>query len=251
LKNYLQDTRPDLDNVIASDKPEELGLIPAWSYSTLKTYEGCEYRLYISKVKKIQEDYGEAAARGTLIHEQAEAYVKAELAELPDSLKKFSSQFSFLRDQYAESNVELEGEWGFTIDWEPCGWMDRDVWARVKLDVIVHESETSARVIDHKTGRQFGNEIAHSQQGLVYAIATFFRYPKLESLNTEFWYLDHGGTLEKVYTRDQAMMFMPKLQERALNLTTATRFTPNPSQYNCKWCSYGKGEHPVCEWGFR
>jgi CRISPR/Cas system-associated exonuclease Cas4 (RecB family) len=251
LKNYLQDTRPDLDNVIASDKPEELGLIPAWSYSTLKTYEGCPYRLYINKVKKIQEDYGEAAARGTLIHEEAEAYVKAELDELPDSLKKFSSQFSLLRDQYAESNVELEGEWGFTIDWEPCGWMDRDVWARVKLDAILHESETSARVIDHKTGRQFGNEIAHSQQGLVYAIATFFRYPELESLNTEFWYLDHGGTLEKVYTRAEAMMFMPKLQERALDLTTATRFRPNPSQYNCKWCSYGKGEHPVCEWSFK
>ena len=230
MRNYLQDTRPDLDNVIASDKPEELGLIPAWSYSTLKTYEGCPYRLYINKVKKIQEDYGEAAARGTLIHEEAEAYVKAELAELPDSLKKFSSQFSLLRDQYAESNVELEGEWGFTIDWEPCGWMDRNVWARVKLDAILH---------------------AHSQQGLVYAIATFFRYPELESLNTEFWYLDHGGTLEKVYTRAEAMMFMPKLQERALDLTTATRFRPNPSQYNCKWCSYGKGEHPVCEWSFK
>ena len=39
--------------------------------------------------------------------------------------------------------------------------MAKDVWARIKLDAIVHEDETSARVIDYKTGRQFGNEIAH------------------------------------------------------------------------------------------
>ena len=248
MTRLVQDKRPDLDNVIASDKPKELGLIPAWSYSSLKTYESCPYRIYIAKVKKVQEDYGPAAERGTQIHQQAEDYVKGELGELPDTLKKFTSQFESLREMYADAKVELEGEWGFTIDWETCDWMAPNVWARVKLDAIVHESETSARVIDHKTGKQFGNEIAHSQQGLIYAIGTFFRFPHLESLNTEFWYLDHGTTMEKVYTRDEAMMFMPKLQERALDMTTATKFSPHPSQYNCRWCSYGKGEHPICEW---
>jgi len=149
---------------------------------------------------------------------------------------------------FAEAQVELEGDWGFTREWGTTGWLAKDVWGRIKLDAFVHESETSARVIDYKTGKAYGNEIAHSQQALVYAIGSFFRYPELQIAKTEIWYLDHGTMLEQVYTRDEAMVFMPKLHDRAIAMTTATKFPPNPSNYNCKWCSYGKGEHPVCEW---
>ena len=153
-----------------------------------------------------------------------------------------------LKTLFAEAKVETEGEWGFTLLWEPTGWISPDTWARIKLDALVHESETSARVIDYKTGKQMGNEIAHSQQALIYAIGTFFMYPDLEILNTEMWYLDHGTTMEQTYTRDEAMVFMPKLHERAVAMTTATKFPPNPSNYNCRWCSFGKGPEPHCEW---
>tara|TARA_R100000742_G_C4272618_1_gene91874 strand:- start:329 stop:1084 length:756 start_codon:yes stop_codon:yes gene_type:complete len=251
MSKLVQDKRPDLDNVIQTDKSIELGLIPAWSHSALKVFESCAYKSYIAKVKKIQEDYGPAAARGTEIHQQAEDYVRGILKEVPDTLKKFQPQFEALREGFNEALVELEGEWGFTIDWEPCGWMAPEVWGRVKLDAYVEETKTSARVIDYKTGKQFGNEISHSQQALTYAIASFFMYPQLELLKTELWYLDHGTTMEQVYTRDQAMMFLPKLHERAIIMTTATKFPPNPSTYNCKWCSFGKGEYPICEWGLK
>lgn len=251
MSKLVQDKRPDLENVIATDKETELGLIPAWSHSALKTYETCAYRSYIAKVKRVQEDYGPAAARGTEIHEQCEAYVKGELPELPTACNKFEQEFKTLREEFANANVELEGEWGFTLDWEPCGWMEPVTWARIKLDAIHHETETSARVIDYKTGKKIGNEISHSQQGITYAIGSFFRYPHLESIQVEFWYLDQAETTTQVYTRDQAMMFMPKLHERALEMTTATKFPPNPSNYNCKWCSFKKGEHPICEWGVK
>ena len=249
MPQLTQDKRPDIDNVIETSTSKELGLIPAWSHSTLKTYESCPYRIYISKVKRISEDYGPAAKRGSEIHEQAEHYVQGTLGDMPDTLKKFTTQFEHLRNLYVDGKVELEGEWGFTIEWEPCHWMAKDVWARVKLDALVHEDETSARVIDYKTGKQFGNEIAHSQQALIYAIGTFFMFPDLEIVNTELWYLDHGTTMEQTYTRDEAMIFMPKLHERAVAMTTATKFPPNPSNYNCRWCSFGKGPEPHCEWG--
>ena len=251
MTELVQNKRPDLINVIETEAPKELGLIPAWSYSALKTYETCAYRSYIGKVKKIKEDYGPAAARGTDIHTQAEDYVRGDLAELPDTLKKFESQFKEMREGFINATVELEGEWGFTIDWEPCGWMERGVWARIKLDAYVNETETSARVIDYKTGKQYGNEIAHSQQALTYAIGSFLRYPDLEIAKTEMWYLDHGTTMEKTYTRDQAMVFLPKLQERAITMTTATKFPPNPSKNSCRWCSFGKGEDPYCEWAIK
>jgi len=248
MKNLTQSKRPDLISTVSVKEDIELGYIPAWSYSTLKTFESCAYRSYIAKVKKVQEDFGPAAARGTEIHKQAEDYVGGLLAELPDTLKKFTSEFKKLREMFAEAQVELEGDWGFTREWGTTGWLAKDVWGRIKLDAFVHESETSARVIDYKTGKAYGNEIAHSQQALVYAIGSFFRYPELQIAKTEIWCLDHGTMLEQVYTRDEAMVFMPKLHDRAIAMTTATKFPPNPSNYNCKWCSYGKGEFPVCEW---
>ena len=79
MPQLTSDRRPDIDNVVKMSKPKELGLIPAWSHSTLKTFETCAYRSYISKVKRISEDYGPAAKRGSEIHEQAEQYVDGTL----------------------------------------------------------------------------------------------------------------------------------------------------------------------------
>ena len=249
MPQLTSDTRPDIDNVVEMSTTKELGLIPAWSHSTLKVFETCAYRSYIAKVKRISEDYGPAAKRGSEIHDQAEKYVDGRLTEFPDTLSKFTSQFERLKKLYDEGKAELEGEWGFTIEWEACHWMAKNVWARIKLDAIVHEDDTSARVIDYKTGRQFGNEISHGQQALTYAIGSFLRYPDLQYVQTELWYLDHGTVTEQSYTRDQALLFLPKLHERAIVMTTAEKFPPNPSKTNCKWCSYKNGEEPACQWG--
>jgi len=243
------DKRPDI--IEAFTKPDELGLVPAWSYSGLKVFETCPYRTYISKVKKVYEEAGPAAERGSRIHQLAEDYVQTKIGDLPDELKKFTSQFQELRDLFVEGKVEVEGEWGFTLDWNATGWMAPDTWARVKLDAIVHETETSARVIDHKTGKKFGNEIAHGQQALTYAIGTFFRYPLLEHVQTELWYLDQAETTTQAYTRDEAMVFAPGLHQRALKMTTATDFPPNPGKDNCRWCPFKEGEYPICEWGIK
>ena len=117
MKNLTQSKRPDLISTVEVKEDIELGYIPAWSYSTLKTFESCAYRSYIAKVKKVQEDFGPAAARGTEIHKQAEDYVAGALGELPDTLKKFTSQFKNLRELFVDAKVELEGDWGFTQGW--------------------------------------------------------------------------------------------------------------------------------------
>ena len=215
-----QDTRPDKDKPL--EKPTELGLTPAWSYSALKTFEECAYRTYISKVKKVREESGPAAQRGTEIHQQAEDYVNGKIGDLPDTLLKFKNEFEILRRLYDEAKVELEGEWGFSIDWKPVAWFGKDTWARIKLDALVNQDETSARVM---------------------------RYPHLDYIQTEMWYLDKGETTIKSYTRDQAMIFMPGIHRRAIKMTTATRYDPTPSKTACRWCSYSKGDEPQCVWG--
>lgn len=234
-------------------KPIELGPVPAWSFSTLEKFEACAYQIYISKVKKIPEPQGEAAARGELVHKAAEDFVNGTRDDLIDELKTYSEKFELLRLLYKEGKVEQEGEWAFTIDWERTDWMAPNCWARVKLDAYVQVSPTECRIIDFKTGKKFGNEIKHGQQGLLYAIAAFMRNPKLEFAQVEFWYTDQklADMSRKSYTRDQALMFMPGFHSRGVKMTTETNFDPNPSKTNCLWCPYKKGDVPECRWGVK
>ena len=153
-----QDERPDALKPLS--KPTSFGPVVAWSYSALKVFEECPYRTYISRVKRIPEPSSPAADRGSQIHDEAEKYVDGRIEEFPDSLMKFEKQFAELRAGYLDGTVELEGEWGFTTDWKPTGWLSDDTWARIKLDAYVMQDKTSARVIDYKTGKRFGNEIA-------------------------------------------------------------------------------------------
>ena len=84
---------------------------------------------------------------------------------------------------------------------------------------------------------------------MLYALAAFMRSPELEYVSSELWYLDHGETTTVPYTREEALMFLPGIHERAIKMTTCDDFAPNPSKNNCKWCSYKKGDEPDCQWG--
>jgi hypothetical protein len=243
------DTRPDADQLTSVPDDLELGPVTTWSYSALKTYEECAYRTYISRVKKIQEPSGPAAERGTAIHQEAEDYIIGTIGELPKSLEKFKDDFEELRQLFIDAKCEVEGEWGFTMDWAVTGWMTKDTWARIKLDACVNEDDNSLRVIDFKTGKRFGNEISHGQQALIYAIAAFLRYPDAEIIKTELWYLDKNEKAERTYTRTEAMAYFPSWHQRAIAMTTATSFPPNPNKTSCRWCSFKEGDFPECHHG--
>lgn len=249
MVELISNVRPDEHKLKEIETDITFGPVSAWSYSALKVFEECPYRTYISRVKRIPEPSSPAADRGSEIHQQAEDYVAGKLDAFPSTLAKFTDEFKVLFDLYAEGKVELEGEWAYTIDWQTTGWLADDCWARIKLDAFVREDETSARVIDYKTGKKFGNEIGHGQQCLLYAIGAFVREPALQLVQTELWYLDKGETTIKSFNREEAMLFMPRFHERAVVMTTETDFEPKPSPNNCRWCSYRKGEYPECNWG--
>jgi hypothetical protein len=251
MTNLLtQADRPGKADVIETDI--EYGPVTAWSFSTMKSFKECKYRVYLQKVKKLKEESGPAAERGTRIHQEAEDYVCGKIPTLSSDLKAFEDvegAFAKLKQAFDEGRVSLEGEWAYTIHWEPTEWLANDCWVRIKLDAFERIDETSGRVIDYKTGKRVGNEISHGQQGLLYAIGTFLKYPELEFLEVEFWYTDQKEISRKTYTRDQAMTFFPGWHRQGVELTTEKEFDPTPSQHACRWCSFGKGEYPDCHYG--
>lgn len=229
----------------------ETGSIPVWAFTSLKNYEECPYRVKMDKIDKKPQKQSDAASRGSAMHETAEQYVRGELpGEVPKELIKFEHPFIELRALYAEGKVTVEEDWGIRKDWSPCGWKDAGLWGRAKLDVFVRETETCAKIIDHKSGKKFGNELKHGDQGLSYALHAYHRFPEIETFKVEFWYLDHAQMLERMFTRRQLGILLPRYHKRAVDFTTATAFPAKPNMHNCRYCPYGKGKFGTGECPF-
>ncbi len=238
-------------------------IILAGSFSRLKDYEKCPWMLWLKAGEKrepaIEPDEKAEAARnrGIQVHDDAQLFVEGKI-EITKDLAKFADYFADLKVKYEAGEVILEEDWGFDQDWQPTGWWDDDVRVRMKLDNFITTSTDPEKgyiltgtATDYKTGKKFGNEITHNQQGQLYAIGAFMRYPTLEACNVDFVYLDHGlNSKPKQYTRQKAMKFLPSWQKRFNKIFEDREFRPKPNKINCKWCQYGpQNGDGSCEWG--
>lgn len=223
-------------------------IIKTWSYSRLSIFEQCKLRAKLAYIDRIPEPERplppgkteHANDRGTRVHEAAELFVKNEnRIELLPELRHFAPEYEKLRALYKEGKVSLEGEWAVDKYWTPVAWNAPDAWARMKLDAFVRLTPSHAVVIDFKTGRRFGNEVKHAEQGQLYQLAAFVRYPDIEKIDVEFWYTDQNELTRTSFTRSQGLRFLPAYERRGLAVTETTDFPANPNAFSCKWCPYG------------
>lgn len=220
--------------------------IPAWSYSRLTTFESCKLRAKLAYIDRIPEPprplppgkTEHANDRGTRVHEGAELYIKADVEMLPE-LKYFQPELIRMKELYREGKVSLETEWAFDKDWNPVAWNSATTWARIKPDAIVMLDKTRAVVIDYKTGKRYGNEFKHSEQCQLYMIALLLRYPSIEEVTVELWYIDQDEMHQMKYTRAQGMRFFNNFNNRGLAMTDAHEFPSNPNIFSCRWCPFG------------
>lgn len=215
--------------------------------------------------------------RGSRVHDELEQYVRGN-GPMPREASKFADEVTKLRELFLTGAVSLEGEWGMDENWEKTGWSGRwepvtdpsvvrtgtakklpergregdivqvgkllfmwvPAWLRLKLDALVFLSPVEAVAIDYKTGKKFGNEIKHGEQLQLYQLVTFLRYPALELVHTELWYLDVDDLTRRTFTREQGMLFKRPMDKRGRGITSCTKFPANPNVYSCKWCPYGE-----------
>lgn len=224
--------------------------IPTWSFSRIQDFEQCKRRAKLKYLDKIPEPERplppgkteHANDRGTRIHDAGERFARGGIELIPE-LQKFGPEFERLKALYAAGKVSLEGEWAMDRSWEPVAWASSDAWLRLKLDALVFLSPTEAVAIDYKTGKRFGNEVKHNEQLQLYQLVTFLRYPKLETIHVELWYLDVDELVTVTYTRNQGLRFRRSFENRGDAMTTCVEFPPNPNIFSCKWCPYKGTEH--------
>lgn len=223
-------------------------MISAWSYTRLTDFESCPLKAKLKYFDKIPDPSPRTAAdRGTAIHLEAENFVKG-VGPLTKNLDKFAEEFESLKNHYHAGKVSLEDEWGFNFNWEPTSW--KTAWGRIKLDVMCKLKPHHAVVIDHKTGKKFGNEIKHGEQLQLYTLATFLRDPYIQEVTAELWYLDQDDLTRLEITRGQALTKFLKLYDRrAKIMTECTRFEPTPNAISCRWCPYKPSGTGHCKVG--
>lgn len=220
-----------------------------WSYSAKDTYDRCPYRYklrYIDRIPEPEPGPKDPRARGSEIHLQLEMYVDGRRPDVPEEGKHFQKQLIHLRDLYQSGMVELEGTWLFNNTWQTMpATAYKESWLVVKADVWVNNGTTGV-MIDHKTGKKFGNEIKHAQQINLYSIAAFFRYPELHTINGEVWYHDANDVLLLEYRRDVAMKFLPRLEASVQQMLTDPHYRPRPNIHSCNYCPYGRKGNGHC-----
>lgn len=223
--------------------------IASWSHSRLVDFEKCHQLAFLKYVKRIPEPdrplpegkSEHANDRGSRVHDLLEQYVRGKTKDFPAEAYRFRFEFDALKKLFKLGTVSLEGEWGFDRDWVATDW--QTAWLRMKLDALVFLSPVEAVAIDYKTGRKFGNEIKHGEQLMLYQLATLLRYPQLELVHTELWYLDHDELTHRTFTRDQGLRFRRSWNDRGTTMTTCIDFPPNPNRWSCAYCPYGTPEN--------
>lgn len=235
-------------------------MITAGSHSRLATYESCPFRAKLAYVDKVPEptppDSKETPLdRGSHIHDAAEAYCRGK-QDLVEELFNFKPEFRRLRELTRSRKTELEQSWEYDDAWQPLApfaypkgrrWTAaetaafRQIWLRIKLDAVVWLSPTEIVAIDYKTGKRYGNEIKHAEQLNLYTVGTLIKYPKVQHVHTELWYLDQDELTGLSFTRKQGLRFLAGFNQRLLKMTTATDFPARPSNHTCRFCPYKTG----------
>ena len=221
--------------------------IKSTSFSRLVDFESCPFKVKLKVIDKIPEperplkpgQTEHANDRGSRIHDECEKYVRG-LGDLPvEAAKYFKDEFASLKKHFAKGNASLEGEWAFDKEWQAVDW--RMGWLRVKLDANVHITNEHACVIDYKSGRRFGNEIKHGEQLQLYMLSVLLRYPQVQHVTSELWYLDVNDLATLSVSRDQGMRLFKGFDRRFNKMTDATDFPATPNTYACQYCPY----HPI------
>lgn len=223
-------------------------MIKSWSISRLKVYESCPKHAKLKYIDKIPEpDRGPPPKgewpndRGSRVHKQSEQFVKGERNDLVAESAAFSEEFHHLRDMHKAGKVITERMWCFNTDWCLVDEEDREnIWARFIIDALVFVTPNHAVVIDYKTGKRFGNEIDHGKQVQAYQLATFLKYPEVDLVTTELWYLDQNELATQRFTREQGLRFYKGINDRAVKMTEAEDFPSKPGRA-CFFCPYKTG----------
>ena len=224
--------------------------VKAWSYSRYSDYRQCPAKFKYKHIDKLPDPAGPAAARGTAIHAEAEAYLKAEKTprKVPESLKRFESFLKSWRSQMAQAETEivLGPKWGLLKGAKNSRlWFHPDAWLRAKLDVYAPASTKSVVVADWKTGKRRDD---HVDQAALYGLTVLLSNKRLLEAVVHMLYVDQDrdNMLTLTVLRDEVPALLERWNASIAPMFKDRKFAPKPGPL-CGWCNFSKGRGGPCQ----
>lgn len=171
---------------------------PAWSHTSLTSFETCPKKHYHTKVvKDVKEDFGEAASWGLKVHKLLEDRAKTG-APLPDYLSNCEPIIENILAKDGELLVEEKV--ALDINLNPVTFFDKSAWCRGVVD-IGKVNDKNAVLLDWKTGKRK----PENDQMRVFAAFSFAKFPWVEKITTGFVWLKDNKLDKNLFTRRQHM----------------------------------------------
>jgi predicted RecB family nuclease len=217
--------------------------MPAWSYSSIKTFDQCPKKYYHLKVAKdVKDTAGPEADYGTQAHEAAEHYIKHG-TPIPGKFKIMRPVVETLAKFPGEKHTELKlGVRKTDAGYEPTTFFAKDVWWRGIVDLLITNGKT-AHMVDYKTGKNA--KYADMKQLDLMAGAVFVHYPEIQKVKSGLAYVVSNEFPKKTHTREHVDTYFSVFDKQLEQLEDAT----DSGMWNaktsplCGWCPVTSCEH--------
>jgi len=135
----------------------------------------------------------------------------------------------------------LEEDFAFNPKLKIVDFKDKSAWFRGSAD-LYNIKLPQPLIVDYKTGKdKSGDEDFGEEQGMVYAIYLFIKYPNLFSIKAIFIFIEHSTKKEIYYTRDKLAIYMRLLYDKTIYIERTNNFKADVTAL-CDYCDFNDTE---------
>jgi ATP-dependent exoDNAse (exonuclease V) beta subunit len=220
-------------------------VIPAWSYSSIKTFDSCPKKYYHLRIKKDFKDADSTATiYGKELHKAAEDFI-ALGTPIPPRFSFISETLAALKKIEGEKHCEIKlGIAKRDGKFAPCDFFAKDVWWRGIADLLVVNEETNtAYLVDYKTSKNA--KYADTKQLDLLAGAVFKHFPKIYTIKSALLFVVSNEIVKKEHEYMMQTSYLNTMEPELVRLEAALKHDVwNPvSGPLCKFCPVTSCSH--------
>jgi hypothetical protein len=195
----------------------------------LSTYKKCPKLWQWNYVLGNREPDKPAALRGSDLHLRLEEFFKG--GSYPSTIAALKPWQRFM-ENLTRYNPSPEAALAVNKEWQPCGFEDKDAYARGKADLL-YTLDRRRHILDWKSGRVYPD---HEAQGEMY-VAMDEDTGEYELFETQFVYLDIPlHVVPRRYSHGDRQIKIAKLIQQIDIVNADEVYAPTPSHESCRYC---------------
>ena len=207
-----------------------------WSYSSLKTFQQCPKKYFHLKIAKdVENEGGEAANYGKIVHKSAEDYIRdgtpmppqfSYMVPILDALKKIPGK------KYCEIELGIAKKDGKFV---ACKFDAPNYWWHGIADLLIVDGGV-AWLVDYKTSKNA--KYADTKQLDLLAAATFLHFPEVLEIKSALAFVVSNEFVRKEHDRVMRHKYLDAMKPELDRLEAAIENKVwNPiSGPLCKFC---------------